>query len=317
MLCRLLPALICPCCLPQEVSLQDHVRLREGGDLIDADLVCPQCHALYPVRDGVADLLPGTGDGSNPGGAGDYEQEEMLSTYLWGHYADLWQDPQASEAYTRWAQLLDGPGPALDLGCAVGRLALEMGGGGELSVGLDRSRSFICTARKLARRRQLSFSLVEEGRYHAPCSLSLPPRLQGAQVEFIVADALALPFVRGYFSRVASLNLLDKLPDPRRHLFEACRVAHPHRARMLISDPYSWSTRFADEKKWLGGSELAAYPGRGADNVAHILERESDPAWHIRQRGTVDWTLRRHANLFERIQSLFVLATRGKGDAGD
>ena len=123
--------------------------------------------------------------------------------------------------------------------------------------------------------------------------------------------------MQGYFSRVASLNLLDKLPDPHRHLVEANRVARPHRARMLVSDPYSWSTRFADEKKWLGGSDQAAYPGTGADNVAYILERESDPAWHIRQRGTVDWTLRRHAHLFERIRSQFVLASRDEGDAGD
>ena len=318
MLCRLLPALICPCCLPQEVSLKDHVRLRQGEDLVDADLVCPKCHTLYPVRDGVADLLPpGSGEVSQSSGPDDYEQEEMLSTYLWGHYADLWKDPQASEAYTRWAQLLDGPGPALDLGCAVGRLTLEMGGGGELSVGLDRSRSFICTARKFARRQQLSFSLVGEGRYRSACSLSLPPRLQGAQVEFIVADALALPFVQGYFPRVASLNLLDKVPDPHRHLVEACRIAHPDRARMLVSDPYSWSTCFADEKKWLGGSDQAAYPGRGLDNVAHILAQECAPAWHILQRGAVNWTLRRHANLFERIQSQFVLAARDEGDRGE
>jgi len=314
MLCCLLPALICPCCLPREVSLQARIRSRQGEDLVDADLVCPQCRTLYPVRDGVADLLPsGAGEAPESGGPDDYEQDEMLSTYLWGHFADLWQDPQASAAYTHWAKLLQGPGPALDLGCAVGRMTLEMGRRGEISVGLDRSRSFVRTARRLARRRQLSVSLVEEGRYRSACSLSLPAPLHGAQVEFVVADALALPFVQGYFSRVASLNLLDKLPDPHRHLVEAGRVAHPHRGRMLVSDPYSWSTRFAEEKKWLGGSDQSAYPGRGADNVTYILERESDPAWQIRQRGTVEWTLRRHANLFERIRSQFVLASRDEG----
>jgi SAM-dependent methyltransferase len=63
----------------------------------------------------------------------------------------------------------------------------------------------------------------------APCN-RLP------QVQFIVADAIALPFADESFALVTMFDLLEHVPDDRRALREACRVLQPG-GSLLISTP--------------------------------------------------------------------------------
>lgn len=302
--------LICPGCLPAEIPLTLRVDEADSDEVVQGNLACRVCRTSFAIRDGLAELRPASF--ANRGEPADkYQRDETLSSYLWSHFADLCGDPGASEAYLRWGGLLaNGGGAALDLGCAVGRMTFELARRGDLAIGIDRSRAFIRAARRLARDGELTYPLTIEGRLSEPRCVHLPPELRRGKVEFLVADALALPFPRAAFGRLASLNLLDKVPDPRRHLAEVDRVAAGSGGRLLISDPFSWSVDCAPEEKWLGGSPKSLYPGRGAVNLGRILSAECRPPWRVRETGIVPWTIRNHANHFEMIRSHFLLAER-------
>ena len=305
----LVSLLICPACLPGEVQLQETVREISRGDIEAGELRCPRCRRVYPIEDGVADLDP-SGVPGGKGPANKYESAPVLSSYLWSHYADLFHDENASDAYRRWASLMEPhPGLAVDAGAAVGRFTFEMGRKADLAVGVDNSRAFIRAARELMKHRAMTVPLKQEGNIFTETLLALPPEWDSGRVEFIVADALALPFRSKTFMAQASLNLIDKVPHPLKHLHEMNRVARDNEAQLLLSDPFSWST----EEDWLGGKDNGPYSGRGMDNIIALLQGENRqllPAWRIVRQGHIWWKIRNHANHFELIRSCFVKADR-------
>ncbi|MBF0552197.1 MAG: methyltransferase domain-containing protein [Deltaproteobacteria bacterium] len=310
----LLDWIICPSCLPAENGLSCHVENQTGQDIFKGTLHCDQCGADYQIQDGLAFLLPRSASSAQVGPS-KYEDPISLSAYLWGHYADLFHDPDASSAYPTWSDLLDpAPGLALDLGCAVGRFTFEMSQKFDLAIGLDNSIQFVATARRLMTQGQIDFHLVEEGRLKSPRTIARPSNWDPGRVEFIVADALALPFKSGLFSAASSLNLLDKVPRPLVHLQELNRISRNSGAQLLLSDPYSWSTQVAAEADWLGGVLAGPFSGKGRDNVKALLcgrEAESlSPGWDVRHQGEVWWRLRNHANHFELIRSCYIKTER-------
>ncbi len=301
-------SLICPACLPREISLRLERHEGKGDEVEEGALRCGLCRRVYVIREGIGVLLPadGSDDGDDP-----YTRPRTISAYLWSHFADLWEDPDAGEAYPRWARLLNqASGSALDVGCAVGRMTLELAASGAPALGLDRSLPFIRLARRLARTGRLTFGLTLEGQLVEERHIRLPERLRGVRAEFLVADALALPFARGAFARVASLNLLDKVAAPRRHLAELDRVAAARQATLLIADPYSWSPAYSPPEQWLGGTAGGTYAGRGGDNLRRILGRECTPGWQVIAEDTVPWVIRNHARHFELIRSHCLFAER-------
>jgi len=309
----LVSLLICPACLPGEVHLKETVHEIARGDIETGELHCPECRRTYPIEGGVADLDPA----AVPGGmrpTNKYESMPVLSSYLWSHYADIFRDENASDAYRHWASLIDPhTGLAIDAGAAVGRFTFEMSRKCDLAVGLDNSRAFIRAARELMKRRTMIVPLKQEGNIFTETALELPPEWDCARVEFIVADALALPFPTGSAASLASLNLIDKVPRPLRHLEEINRVTRAGEAQFLLSDPFSWSEETASEAEWLGGKASGSFAGRGLDNVIALLAGDADhlaPRWHIRSRGEVWWKIRTHANHFEQIRSCYVKANR-------
>ncbi|HEY5974890.1 MAG TPA: methyltransferase domain-containing protein [Geobacteraceae bacterium] len=307
------PLLICPACLPKELPLALTVRRETAGDVIDGDLDCRGCRRRFPIRDGLALLTP---DPSATAGGSQWRYEEAgtVHSYLWSHFSDLLAAPEANTAYAEWSgQLATLAGPALDAGCAVGRLTFELAARSELAVGCDLSQAFIRTARRLAGERQLSFDLPREGNLRDEFTLTLPDRLPAERTEFVVADALRLPFTRHTFGQAASLNLLDRVSYPLAHLFEMNRVCHPAVSRLLFSSPFAWTSATTPEERWLGGTTTGPYPGRGIDNVRRLLTGQDSllvPPWRILAEGSVQWRLRSHANHREEIRSLFLAADR-------
>lgn len=310
---NLLKILICPACLPAEIPLGQKIHRQSQDDILEGDLHCNSCGAVYPIREGLAFLEPPSSI-SAPGGVG-YESPRALASYLWSHYGDLLDDPGASDAYLQWGKLIDpGRGFALDIGSAVGRFAFEIGAKFDFVIGIDKSKSFIRTARELLTRRRMNISLPEEGQLNRDVTLDLPGPWQGDNIEFVVADAQALPFRTGVFSCLASLNLVDKLPRPLQHLIEMDRVAHPDNAQVLVSDPFSWSPEVTGTEHWLGGKTVPPFAGRGLDNIGALLRGEHGQLkgiWQVEQRGHVWWKIRTHANHFELIRSCYLKARRG------
>ena len=303
--------LICPVCLPQQHILRLEDENEQDGDILDGTLNCPQCGAVYVIDDGIAFLDPNVPYGERQASS-KYELDEVVSSYLWSHYADLFGDEFVSDAYPKWAeQIKPHSGLALDLGSAVGRFAFEMSQKCDVVVGVDNSVAFIRTARHLMQYRELSFTLKEEGLLGRDVTIRLPDNWLSDHVEFIVADAQRLPFASESVSSVTSLNLVDKVPHPLVHVEEMNRVAHSESAQFLLSDPFSWSTEASAETAWLGGTAKGKFAGRGRDNLQRILEDGTvKPRWQVDGLGHVWWKIRTHSNHYELIKSCFVNASR-------
>ena len=304
--------LICPSCLPLEAPLKCFISEKEGADILSGSLNCSQCNNNYPIQDGVAIILPASSE-ADPLVPSKYENSSLLSSYLWAHYADILKDMDATAAYEEWSALLTDSGISLDAGCSVGRFTFEMSRKSDFAVGIDNSRAFIKTARKLMIDRQLAFSMPEEGLLREQRIIKLPEAFDSTKVEFVVGDAQRLPFRGNTFSSVASLNLLDKIPSPLAHLREMNRVAQENNSQFLISDPFSWSSDVAEEEAWLGGVIEGAYAGKGVDNIRSLLTTGKEgflPVWNIEKQDHVWWKIRNHKNHFELIRSCYIKAVR-------
>jgi hypothetical protein len=233
---------------------------------------------------------------------------------MWSHYGDLLNDSNASTAYTEWADLVHArSGLAVDAGSAVGRFTFEMSQKSDFVIGIDNSLSFIQSARELMTNRHMKIDLVQEGLLSKEKTLDLPETWDCDKVEFIVGDVLALPFRSKTFSSLASLNLIDKVPLPIKHLREMNRTAKEKDAQFLFSDPFSWSKEVSSEEDWLGGTDRGPYSGSGIENIIGLLKGERNellPEWIIEKHGHIWWKIRSHSNYFELIRSCFVKAHR-------
>jgi len=270
---------------------------------------------VFPIAEGIADLTPHTLRKRDlTAKPMRYESRDLLVAYLWSHFGDLWKDDEANSAYRKWAGLINmSTGFSLDVGCAVGRFAFELTEKSDFVLGMDLSRVFIRTARALAAERRLIFELPLEGLLVTEKSFSVPESWRCDRVEFILGDAQVLPFPMGLFSTVASLNLLDKVPRPMRHLEEVNRVARRSGGQLLVSDPFSWSSEVSDEDQWLGGKTEGVFAGRGMDNLISCLRGQKGallPPWTVQGHGSLWWKIRTHENHFELIRSLWVKAVR-------
>lgn len=309
----LLPHLICPACLPREYPLSLTTERETDNDIITGALACTKCKRRFPIKEGIAHLLFAP-DSSLTGSQRRYEEKVMTDRYLWSHYGDLLDNAVRSDTAAPWADCLSRAAKTgFDAGCSVGRITFEMASHCNLAVGCDLSHSFIKTARYLAQQRQLDFTLPLEGNLTETFHLSLPATWRTDNVEFVIADALRLPFSANSFDQIASLNLLDRVSYPLAHLFEINRVATPQNASFLFADPFSWSTTAAPEERWLGGTTSGPYKGRGRDNVHALLEGQDRillPAWTIAQTGSHAWKMRTHCNHYEVITSEYLIAVR-------
>lgn len=308
----LLDILICPRCLPEEIRLSDVALETSSTEILKGRLHCGNCGTDYPIEEGIAFLEPVPSLELRQKNR--YETMPVVSSYLWSHFGDLMKDDEASNAYREWAILIEPHGGfCLDAGSAVGRFTFEMAQKADFAVGIDNAVAFIRTARELMLSRGGTLELAEEGRITRSQRLIFPGNWKTDNCEFIVGDALALPFSTASFASVSSLNIVDKVSKPLKHLQELNRVARPRGAQCLFSDPFSWSPEVADPADWLGGTQEGLFAGRGHENVLALLEGRLDglhPFWHIQGMGRIQWKIRTHCNHYESIRSCFVKAAR-------
>lgn len=305
--------LVCPECLPRQTPLNLEIQEHRGDDVMHGRLLCPACGAVYDIRKGVAVVLPETvrmGLEEDKG----YNSRGMLSAYLWSHFCDLFNDKDATEAYQSWASLIrPSEGMALDIGCAVGRLSLEMSKTHARVVGVDTSFSFIESARKVLNERRLQFDLIVEGLITEQRVCELGNDWNFERIDFIVADAMALPFADHLFSTASSVNILEKVPDPFQHLKEVDRVLASRNALLAFSDPFSWDDTVSSPDLWIGGGPPGPFAGRGIDGMRRLLSGEKDifdPPFSILDQGAVSWKIRKTENLWEHIRSQFLVGAR-------
>jgi SAM-dependent methyltransferase len=305
--------LICPQCLDAEVPLNLDVHEARADDVMEGEMTCPACDGNFPIRQGIATLLPEkTRDILNDDRG--YNAPGMLSAYLWSHFCDLLHEPHATDAYGIWSGTF-GPtrGGALDVGCAVGRLAFELARTHDYVIGLDTSIAFISKAREILTLKRLVFDLTIEGHLTEPRSCRFGDEWDFSGIDFIVADALALPFRKREFATTAAINLLEKVPDPMRHLTEINRVLREHSAMFLFSDPFSWDEAISPPERWLSGNGNRQYSARGIDTLRRLFSGELgvfDPPLEITADGNVAWKIRKTENLWEHITSQYLVGRR-------
>lgn len=305
--------LICPQCLPSEVPLKLTGLEEKSEDVISGELNCRACGGRYPIQNGIAVVLP---ENTRPvlQNKNGYNAPEMLSAYLWSHFSDLLDESRATDAYRTWSDSFQTTkGNALDIGCAVGRLSLEMAKTHRRVIGIDTSAAFIGKAREIVQRRRLDFELIVEGRLTEPRNFDFDQNWNFDNIDFIVADALALPFRRNDFATVAAINLLEKVPDPLKHLAEVNRVLRQQASRFLFSDPFSWDAKVSPPELWLGGNGNHHYSHRGIDTMRRLFSGEYDiftPPFNILSQGNVSWKIRKTENLWEHITSQFLVGQR-------
>jgi len=310
--------LICPDCLPEEIPLELFSRQEASDDIIEGELKCPACGRGYPIRNRIARVRPQKApwiQSANSGKNG-YNAPLMLSAYLWSHFGDLLEDARATDAYRIWSNSFQPTsGDALDIGCAVGRLCLELSKNHDRVIGVDTSAAFIAKAKEIICRRELDFDLIVEGHLTQKHHLKFKKGWHFDNVDFIVADALSLPFRRHDFASVAAINILEKVPEPLRHLAEVNRVLRPEQSMFLFSDPFSWDEAFSAPERWLGGGNNGSspYSKRGIDTMRRLFAGEFgvfDPPLEIASQGDVFWKIRKTENLWEHITSQFLLGCR-------
>lgn len=306
--------LICPECYALEMPLELTIREEHADDVMDGELRCPDCDRRYPIRGGIAVILPEKTRAIMSSEVG-YNSPPMVSSYLWSHFCDLFGDPQATDAYQVWsAALRPSQGLALDVGCAVGRLSFELARTHARVIGVDTSYAFVRQARQILTRRRLDFDMIIEGSLTESQGCAFDGDWDLGGVDFIVADALALPFRSHSFATVAAINILEKVPDPLLHLQEINRMLCASAATFLFSDPFSWDPAVSPPETWLGGNgNNNGYSQRGIDTLRRMFRGEFnvfDPPLEIITDGEVAWKIRKTAHLWEHITSQYLVGHR-------
>ena len=144
----------------------------------------------------------------------------------------------------------------LDLGCAVGRFAFELGRVVNHVLGLDNSKSFIQAARRMAQRHELVVKVQETGARLQARRLVLPAALRRCRVEFKVGDAMDLAALPdGAFQVVSAINLICRVRHPRQCLRQLARLLAPG-GQLLIVTPFSWLEQYSAPTEWLTEQDL-------------------------------------------------------------
>jgi SAM-dependent methyltransferase len=235
---------------PGGAYIDDLPATAAGQGYYDLDATCEEYLAFhFPDGDPLAALL----------GAAAPPLEERYPFALRG----LWQaHPQ---------------GRALDVGAATGRITFDLARDHREAWGVDLAATLVHGARAVQRSGVARYRTVLEGRLLEEHEVEVGAP---SHARFAVASALALPFRSALFDTVVALNLVDRVPDPRRALDELARVTSPG-GILLVASPYTWLESFTPAERWLGGFLRDGAPVRGPDSVrrhlsdAFALQRET------------------------------------------
>lgn len=230
-----------------------------------------------------------------------YESADYLHQYLLFHYgrpAELCPFPILEPEQLRFHERLRKEfllpvrrrrgSRALDVGCAVGRLTFELGRAVEQVLGIDNSKTFIRSARRMARHHRLTFPLKQSGDEFAPCTVLLPRVLQRLRVRFELGDALDLTeFPDQAFQVISAVNLIDRLPHPQQFLLELPRLLAPD-GQLILASPLTWMEDYTPCSKWLTSQQ-----------ILELLQ----PSFQLERHGDLPFLIREHRRKYQLVIS--------------
>jgi SAM-dependent methyltransferase len=299
----------------------------DGIPIIVADVrgfVSRSASALL-ARTDLSDTLESlVGDCCGPQSDFDVSRQHVGS-YAYDHYGDL--DPEEKR---------DGPappgsilrllkegldlagnlpaGPALDLGCAVGRTSFALAEStDDLVLGVDLNLDMLRTASRalhdgIVRYPRRRIGMVYDRR-------EFPVSFPGAdRVDLWACDAGAIPTAPRAFGTVVSLNLLDCMNHPLDHLREIARILAPGGCAIL-STPYDWSPNATPVEAWIGGhSQRSVFRGAAEPLLRHLLSQEEfrgADGLEIVSETSVPWSVRVHDRAAMTYQSHLMILRKG------
>jgi SAM-dependent methyltransferase len=263
----------------------------DGVPIIVSDLRTYVSQNIMPIlsRSDLSETMETLlGDCCGPGSAFDSHRQHV-STYAFDHYGDL--DPEERkdspvlpgsvvDLLKHGLSELEGrvDGPAIDVGCAVGRTSFE------LAKTVDR-REF-------------------------------PATFEGAsKVDFWACDGTSLPFADESFSLAASLNVLDCVQSPYDHLKELGRILKPS-GGALVSAPYDWNVNATPVEAWLGGHSQRSESQGASEIMLRSLLAGGEHPYAIQElelvseSEAVPWNLRLHDRSFMNYQVHLVVVRK-------
>lgn len=292
----------CPICRAAGADSPLTLAAGDGEPLLEGILACPAetCRREYPVIDGLPllvgpireyvgnhlpqilardDLSPSIesliGDCAGPGSSFDTVRQH-LSTYGRSHWGE---EPAGVVALLDAVLERLGPvpaGPALDVGCAVGRSTFELARRlGHRTLGVDLHHAMLRVAARALHEGRAVYPERRVGLVYERREVPVGP---DDRVDFWAADATALPFSDAAFALVVSLNVLDCVRSPRDHLAETARVLVPG-GRAIVTTPYDWSPNATPVEAWLGGhSQRGPWQGAAEPVLEALLTSGAHPS---------------------------------------
>lgn len=193
-----------------------------------------------------------------------YESDRYVGEYLLFHYGKV-------KEILPWAggpvDALDFPvrtvahfssgtaGRALDVGCAVGRSALELSRTNDEVIGIDFSNAFVEAARQIGAGDELVCKRLEEAAEVTEVTVRRPNGVDGTKVSFEVGDAMNLRADLGSFDRVHAANLVCRLPEPRKFLSRLSDLVN-RGGELVLATPCTWLEEFTQRENWPEGRTL-------------------------------------------------------------
>ena len=330
----------------------------EAGHVTEGVLHCqnPNCLREFPIIDGIPiivanirqyiadnilaiygrrDLCEVTesmlGDCSGPGSIFDVARQH-LSSYAWDHYAEL--DPQEPIGEPRPGSMVRTmkiglemaepvpAGPAIDVGCSVGRGSFALAErGAELVLGVDLNFPMLRVASEILRHGTARYPRRRVGLVYD--RREFPARFAHQEnVDFWACDVIALPFPASTFSLAVSMNVLDSVYSPHEMLLSIARILKPG-GKLVLSCPYDWSTGATPLEAWMGGHSQRS-PAAGSSEA--LLRSLLTPGAHgssindlalIAERDQIPWHVRLHDRSTMTYSSHVIAATRTNPDGGN
>ena len=289
--------------------------------MVEAVLLCenPSCRREHPVIDGIPILLADIrthvahnalhflmrddlGDevlGLLGDCAGPESALQVMRQHQSHYAADHWSDSPAVLGVLDAAMDLVGSieAPVLDLGCATGRATFELAARCSGPVlGIDLNFAMLRIAARILRTGQARYPVRRVGMVYDTAEHRVD--LDGARVDFWMADVQALPFADEVAGFATSFNLLDCTAAPWVHLVELERVLRPG-GRAALCTPYDWSPSATPVEQWLGGhSQRGPWSGRAEPALRALIDGEvpGGPSRlrTLAERERVPWAVRVH-----------------------
>ena len=246
---------------------------------------------------GFRTIVEAPGNEAETAGARLYETDQLVTQYLEFHFGEpalgVPNFPRACVERTMAHVDPARRGRCLDIGCSVGRSALEFARHFAHVDAIDFSARFIQSGVRLQQGDEVLYEVPTEGELTVSRSVSLD-RLgldaTAARVNFMQGDACNLKELYTGYDLVFAGNLIDRLYEPLLFLEGIADRILPG-GLLVITSPYTWLEEYTPRSKWIGGIREAGEPL----TTFAGLERVLDPRFALVHREDVPFVIRETA----------------------